>query len=76
MPILQFSDDNYFRSCWYCQFLINNSVHADSGFMAILFLAPCPHFLAGASNSGPPKTGDEAHSLEKESHPHSAAPVF
>lgn len=55
---------------------MSNSVHADSGFMAILFLALWPHFLGAASHSGPSKIGDEARSLEKEPHPHSAALFF
>lgn len=55
---------------------MSNSVHADSGFMAILLLALWPHFLGAASNSGPSKIGDEAQSLEKEPQPHSAALFF
>lgn len=56
--------------------VMSNSVHADSGFMAILLLALWPHFLGAASNSGPSKIGDEAQSLEKEPQPHSAALFF
>ena len=46
----------------------SNSVSADSRFTVILCLAPYPHFLVSAPNSGPSEIGDKEQRLQRKNH--------